>query len=72
MTPGSTPDHILQVGMGFWASKTLLSAVELEVFTVLGTQSMTGDQIGDGLGLSGTGSNRPPGSRLPRTLRRST
>lgn len=30
-----TPDHILQTGMAFWASKTLLSAVELEVFTEL-------------------------------------
>src|SRR5215831_8310412 len=27
------PDHILQVGLGFWASKTLLSAVEMELFT---------------------------------------
>lgn len=30
-----TPDHILQVGTGFWASKTLLSAVELGVFSAL-------------------------------------
>jgi hypothetical protein len=30
-----TPEHILQLGMGFWASKTLLSAVELGVFTRL-------------------------------------
>jgi len=30
-----TPDSILQIGMGFWASKTLLSAVEMEVFTEL-------------------------------------
>ena len=29
------PDHILQVGLGFWASKTLLSAVEMELFTEL-------------------------------------
>ena len=29
------PDHILQIGTGFWASKTLLSAVEMEVFTEL-------------------------------------
>ena len=29
------PDHILQVGLGFWASKTLLSAVEKELFTEL-------------------------------------
>jgi O-methyltransferase/methyltransferase family protein len=30
------PDHIMQVGMGFWGSKVLLSAVELGVFTHLG------------------------------------
>ena len=30
-----SPEHILQVGLGFWASKTLLSAVEMEVFTEL-------------------------------------
>src|ERR1700683_4309856 len=28
-------DHIMQVGVGFMASKTLLSAVELELFTEL-------------------------------------
>jgi len=25
----------MQVGLGFWASKTLLSAIEMEVFTEL-------------------------------------
>ena len=30
-----SPDGILQTGMAFWASKTLLSAVELDVFTGL-------------------------------------
>jgi O-methyltransferase domain/Dimerisation domain len=30
-----TPEHIMQVGLGFWASKTLLSAIEMEVFTEL-------------------------------------
>ena len=29
------PDHILQVGLGFWPSKALLSAVEMELFTEL-------------------------------------
>ena len=29
----STPDEILRLGMGFWGSKALLSAVELRVFT---------------------------------------
>src|SRR5205823_13412763 len=32
-------DHIMQVGLGFWASKTLLSAVEMEVFTELAKRS---------------------------------
>lgn len=31
----TSPEHILQVGLGFWASKTLLSAVELGVFSTL-------------------------------------
>jgi hypothetical protein len=30
-----TPEHIMQLGLGFWASKTLLSAVELGVFSAL-------------------------------------
>jgi O-methyltransferase domain/Dimerisation domain len=45
------PSHIMQVGMGFWASKTLLSAVELELFTVLGSQAMSASQIAAALGL---------------------
>lgn len=31
----ATPDNIMQIGLGFWASKTLLSAVELGVFSAL-------------------------------------
>src|SRR4051812_2102313 len=30
-----TPDRILQLGLGFWGPKVLLSAVELGVFTEL-------------------------------------
>jgi hypothetical protein len=30
-----TPDAILQLGLGFWGSKVLLSAVELGLFTIL-------------------------------------
>ena len=37
--------------MGFMASKTLLSAVELELFTRLGGDAMTGAQLGEQLGL---------------------
>jgi predicted O-methyltransferase YrrM len=45
------PSHILQVGMGFWPSKTVLSAVELELFTQLGSESLTGEEIRERLGL---------------------
>lgn len=31
----TTPDNIMQLGLGFWASKVMLSAVELGVFTEL-------------------------------------
>jgi predicted O-methyltransferase YrrM len=45
------PSHIMQVGMGFWPSKTVLSAVELELFTQLAGDSMSGEEIGQRLGL---------------------
>lgn len=48
---GPTPIHILQVGMGFMASKTLLSAVELKLHTTLSDHPLTAEQIGDRLRL---------------------
>jgi hypothetical protein len=51
MSEQVNPSHIMQVGMGFWASKTLLSAVELELFSTLGREAMTGRQIAEALGL---------------------
>jgi O-methyltransferase domain/Dimerisation domain len=44
-------DHILQVGCGFWASKTLLSAVELELFTELAKHPETLPDLSARLGL---------------------
>ena len=41
------PSKIMQIGFGFMASKTLLSAVELGVFTKLGDQGLTGAQIAE-------------------------
>src|SRR5204862_2620895 len=35
MTDQPTPEKILQTGLAFWASKTLLSAVEMGLFTEL-------------------------------------
>ncbi len=45
------PSQILEIGFGFWASKVLLTAVELEVFTRLGDRAMTGEQLGERLGV---------------------
>src|SRR5437899_1647677 len=39
------PSLIMQVGSGFWPSKTLLSAVELGLFTALGSDALTGQEI---------------------------
>ncbi len=40
MNQPPTPEKIMHLGMAFWGSKTLLSAVELEVFTRLAKGSM--------------------------------
>jgi len=44
-------NHILQVGLGFWASKTLLSAVEMELFTELRKHPADFDTLQRRLGL---------------------
>jgi hypothetical protein len=46
-----SPAYILQIGMGFWASRTLLSAVELGLFTELAEGPKTGVQLEQTLGL---------------------
>jgi len=38
--PVLDPSHLMQVGMGFFASKTLLSAVELGLFTEFAKQAI--------------------------------
>src|SRR5262245_46442305 len=44
-------DQILQVGLGFWPSKILLSAVELGVFTELAAQPCDAKALQERLGL---------------------
>ncbi len=46
-----SPSRIKEIGFGFWSSKTLLSAVELGLFTTLGKTSMTGGELQQALGL---------------------
>jgi precorrin-6B methylase 2 len=49
------PMHIMQTGMGFFASKTLLTAVKLELFTLLASRPLSGHQIKTELGLQDRG-----------------
>jgi hypothetical protein len=51
MNEAVDPARILDAGFGFWSSKVLLTAIELEVFTVLNGNRMTGEELGNKLGL---------------------
>jgi hypothetical protein len=46
-----SPERIVQLGLGFWASKTLLSAVELGLFTELAKVPLDAQMLRDRLGL---------------------
>ena len=50
-TPHIDPSKILQIGMGFFGTKTLLSAVELGLFTNLAREPKTGRTLERELGL---------------------
>lgn len=48
MTPDSptvTPESIMQLGLGFWGSKTLLSAIELDLFTELAKAPLSAQEL---------------------------
>jgi len=45
------PTPILQTGFGFWPSKVLLSAVEMNVFTVLRDRKLTGTALAGEIGM---------------------
>jgi O-methyltransferase domain/Dimerisation domain len=45
------PSKIMQVGMGFWASKVLLTAVNLGLFTLLAKGALSGEEIKEKSGL---------------------
>jgi len=55
MTAGTaaqvTPANIMKLGLAFWGSKTLLSAVELDVFTELAKAPADADTLARNLGL---------------------
>ena len=45
------PANIMQTATAFWASKVLLTAVEMDLFSTLGDGSMTAPQLGEELEL---------------------
>ena len=52
-----TPEPILQLGLAFWGSKTLLSAVELGLFTHLATKPRSAETVSAELALHPRGVN---------------
>src|ERR687883_339938 len=46
-----TPDRIMQLGFAYWGSKTLLSAVEIGVFTELAKGPLDAETLRQRLGL---------------------
>jgi hypothetical protein len=49
--PQLNPEHIMQIGTGFWASKTLLAAIDFNLFTLLGDGPLSGSSIQNKLKL---------------------
>ena len=53
MQANISPDKFIQMGMGFWASKTLMSAVELGVCTELAKGAKDANALSAALDLNG-------------------
>lgn len=51
MNANVNPSRIMETGMAFWPSRVLLTAVKLGVFSTLGANAMTGEALGNALGL---------------------
>jgi hypothetical protein len=46
-----TPENIMRLGLGFWGSKTLLSAIEVGLFTALADGPLSAPDLAERLGL---------------------
>lgn len=51
MSSNLDPTPILQTAFAFWSSKVLLSAVQMEVFTILRDRKLTGPELAGEIGL---------------------
>ena len=49
------PDRILETGLGFWSSKTLLSAIELGLFTELAREPRDAETLRQEIGVHARG-----------------
>src|SRR5437016_2677111 len=49
--PSVDPSKIMQIGMGFWASKVMLTAVKFGLFTLLAPDPLSGQEIKEKLQL---------------------
>ena len=50
-----TPEKIMQLGLGFWGSKTLLSAIELGVFNELARGELDAETLTERLKIDSRG-----------------
>src|SRR5689334_6587830 len=63
----ASPNRIIEIGYAFWRSKALLSAVELQVFTILAEDALDLENLTRRLGLHERGARdffdalKPPG-----------
>jgi hypothetical protein len=49
------PGNIMQLGLAFWGAKTLLSAIELDLFSLLAKSPLRAEQVQEQLGLQARG-----------------
>jgi len=59
-SPRLTPDRIFKIGHAFRAAKTVLSAVELGIFTVLAEGPVNLDALSRRVGIHQRGARRLP------------
>ena len=52
IAPEINPSKIMQIGMGFWASKAMLTAVKLSLYTMLAPGALSEKQIKEKLGFN--------------------
>jgi hypothetical protein len=62
-----TPANIMQIGLGFWGSKTLLSAIKLGLFSELAAGPLEGGELSRRLGLHDASSEAV--AKRPDTVR---